>query len=305
MKQENATEYYAHPNYANYATSHIYDHGEEGRVQVIQFPDFETLMEFGENGAVNPESKDEKDWRYGEYKTPELTRQALITGTPIQSHMRMYDKAKQRISSFNIEDAQTSAVKQVRRRAFGEQGDELDIDRYMSGDVQCWQSKPAARKRTSIKVFLNLSVSQSMGAKTMMQNTALFASVLSLVEAQGMSSEILLGTIQRRIGGGYVNQYIAYFTEKQSFQYLDESKLLSRGAPGLYRWYFFNVIKNMQKGGPGFGYGAPSRGDDPLVNAEMVRLGVDLLVNGSNLQENANFFLKKISEIQYGNEQVL
>jgi hypothetical protein len=196
------------------------------------------------------------EWTYGkEFKSLDQTRDALLIGKSYPKALEEFEKNYNRILlSENIETLMTTASAMKRRRVFKEEGAELCIDRVLVGDNNHWQSMTKGKKTNIIKIGMNIGLNAGYKETTFVKIASLTAVVIEALTKAGFATEVVaISEIDRpteELSKGVMTSVI-----KSAEEPLDIYRILSSGAPGLFRDLGFSVICNVYKGQPSGGLG--------------------------------------------------
>lgn len=233
------------------------------------------------------------EFRFGDYKDLNKTKKALMSGIVPDKVLSMYEKVKEAIEGEFPEllELQMLAVKSRRKRKFSEEGDELDIDRYMSGDIECWQSMESIKDKKTIRLFYNMSLSARNEALKFIENICLCIVFMELIKTLGIVVEFYCGSIAKEVSSSS-NKTVVLSMVKPADEEIDCQQLLALGAPGLYRYFNFNLWKNLLPGKIDKGLGYPSYELPQWLNDEFQ---FDILVHAAESKTKlAKAFIDKV-----------
>jgi hypothetical protein len=234
---------------------------DKNRNRVVIFNSGDDLVQhfeqnfFGEkptwtpNGTRIATKKDEKDeWRFGnDYKNYENTKKALSDGSILGNYLSTIEEAKQNLLERfpELSELNEIAISKRRRRKFTEDGDELDIDRYMSGDPAMFASMPRQQvRKRSARIYIDICVSGGNDAIEVTRNVAAALAMCDIVENAGISTEIVIGATSK--GAAYDTNYFAVAAiAKQSDEPLDIARMISFCLPGMFRQFIFGAWANV------------------------------------------------------------
>lgn len=268
---------------------------------------FDTVADMTEACKVNVgngtwkigNSAGDDKWTFGsDYPTLKETNGALDTGTVKQAYIDAVDKTKYDLLQKHPEllELERSAHMKKRKRKFSESGDELDIDRYMGGEVDMWQSNPRREVKQSIKVMLNIAASSGKNFETFRKNMVLFVAMLDVLNTAGISTEVWVGALGVDTVTNTKESWVCAMA-KGSQEPLDISRLLSFGLSGFFRYHTFRIWENVLGGGgvTNWSYGSVMAGACRQDAKDF--LNFDMVINGTNFEENAYIILKDLKEI--------
>jgi len=183
-------------------------------------------------------------WAYGEdYKTLENTLEALENGQILDKYIDKVGEAKSELFKHcpQLENLQTVAMSKRRRRKYAEEGAELDIDRYMCADPAMWVSCPPSEiRKRSARIYIDVWGTCGTTFQTFINSIVFAAAMADIIEAAGITLEIVVGTTATNFWEGKGACTIA-FPVKQANEPMDISKLLTFGISGFLRGLCFDT----------------------------------------------------------------
>jgi hypothetical protein len=137
-----------------------------------------------------------------------------------------------------------------RRRVFELDGGELDIDRYMGQQDECWVRVTRGLQRPVVRICVQLSASSGNDESSFAGVAALGTCCALLAEQAGCSLEILITMLLTTIENNGVRETGSVYCVKQADEPFNQLALLACGTPALFRYYQrgidINVLKNGQ-----------------------------------------------------------
>lgn len=189
-------------------------------------------------------------WAFGTDKEiqncVDLNRQ-LALGTGSTWANGIYDAEVKRLRDEfpALQELKEVGVTNKRRRVWREEGDELDIDRYMNGDVEQWTSvRRAAGVKKTCTIVYESGTSCGTDPNSFVKSMATLAAISDIVEASGISSEIIVAFTSHQYGYDEGDKTIAVKVKNFEEQ-LDVQRLLSMSSAGFFRCHLFGIIENM------------------------------------------------------------
>ena len=211
---------------------------------------------------------EKKQWAHGSLKNVKNTERCLLLGEPPQ---HVIDKAKAFQEALMASDAYRTASERAqstkRRRVFELDGGELDIDRYMGQQDECWVRVTRGLQRPVLRLAVNVSASSGNDESTFAGVAALGTCCALLAEQSGCSLEIMCAMTSHQTKAGCYETAMV-FPVKQAEEPFHQDSLLSLGVPGLFRWYGFNIVDNAMTGETHYGQGFP-RGATPALRTHL------------------------------------
>ena len=207
-------------------------------------------------------------WAHGSLKNVEKTEKCLLLSEP-PAHV--IEKAKAFQDALMASDAYRTASERAkstkRRRVFELDGGELDIDRYMGQQDECWVRVTRGLQRPVLRLAVNVSASCGNDEGTFAGVAALGTCCALLAEQAGCSLEILCAMTSHETKEG-CHETAMVFPVKHAEEPFHQNSLLSLGVPGLFRWYGFNIVDNAMTGTTHWGQGY-ARGATPALRAHL------------------------------------
>ena len=175
-----------------------------------------------------------------------------------------------------VSDLITRAPSTKRRRVRRETGDELDIDRMMVNDPQCWESRVRGASKRLVRLGLGAVFSASEGDKRFLTAAGYATAAADVLERLGYSVEIkAVAQIVLPNIGGKLGLFSVIM--KNSQQRLDEYATMVAGLPGFSRDHLGGCFEHLL-GHTNF------EGHIPKLTSEMKEaLGVDYVIGHSRI----------------------
>lgn len=221
----------------------------------------------------NASSGQGDDWAFGSFKDADRTRTAAQLGLGSESVINKIREIKKQIE-YN-KDLQILSHKKEsykRKRVYGLDGDELDIDRLLCGDPEHWQSTTKGKKDNTVTLGINMAQNGGADEDDFARIAATCICACDLLTTMGYSVQItgFISCLNAVIGLGLTS---CVFTLKDSMSPIDEARLSIIGAPGLYRAYGFLAWNCAFGHSDKFYYGSRNRTPKELKD----KLGVDYM----------------------------
>jgi len=241
--------------FVSYATSQIIALNEGELWQCVDFENMSKLVECIEknvkSGVYSLRHIDKKSWQFGTKYFPNLekTRFSLINGIAPDSLTELAEKEKEKLLEQFPElwDLQKFAFKKRRRRTFAEEGGELNIDRFMSGEPEMWQKTKTKIDKKTIRVAFNGAMLMDATEDNFVKNMITVAAMIDVFTGFGLSVEFIYTALSRGVTTkthGVATSAIV----KGADEPLDLSRLLSCCSPGLFRYFIFAARENIAEG---------------------------------------------------------
>jgi hypothetical protein len=222
------------------------------------------------------------EWLYGEYKTWGRTRHALETE---QKYLERVDETKHELFRRfpELQNLQHDGVAKRRRRRYAEDGDELDIDRYMSNDVNMWASMPPQDVQKKVaRVYVNVWGSVGTQFNTFIDNVVIAVALIDIMESAGIAVEVLFGNTADNIFRNVYSDSTICWVAKHAGDKVDISKMITYGLSGLLRAVMFDNYEALGILGGSTG-GKGTLISKPLEDCQTVKdLNADIVIKGDD-----------------------
>lgn len=247
----------------------------------------------GKNGSGD------QAWIFGtDFPNLNLTYDALMKGTIPPKIIAQIDTVKVSLYEKHPElfELERSASKLKRKRVFEEGGDELDIDRYMSGETEMWTKMTRRPKKQCMKIMINSCLHCGHSSDKFLKGMIMVTAFLDILDKSGIASEVWYAPISDGSSNG-VNLAGVFARIKGSEEVLDVCKMLSSGASGLFRYYTFKVWTNMLVGVPSWGLGRMIEDKSELKLVKEMN-GFDVMINANDTEsETFNIISSTLKEL--------
>lgn len=238
-------------------------------------------------------------WRFGtDFPDVETSERALLSGTGAPGGFEKVEQMKLDLFTKHPElyELERLAYKVKRKRTFSEDGGDLNIDRYMSGDIAMWENMSRRPQKTAIKIMINGTVSGDVSPETFLRGMIQLVAFLDILNAAGISSEVWYVPVGDKTNK--ITQRVALFAKiKGANEPLDIQKMLSIGLPALFRYYTFRIWCNIPAGEPISGFGRVL--DNPAeVNWIKERYDFDVVLSANESEHSAyTILINKVKEL--------
>lgn len=185
-------------------------------------------------------SRTNPDWAYGSARSSAQTQEQLRKGQPSEAAYQRYSEIRGALAT-DIADLSMRAVSGARRRCYGDDGDEVDIDRFVTGDPACFTSRRPGAKRRLVRLGFEICNAAVVSEDAFVETVSAACAAVDLLEKLGYAVEVhcVASTSADDHEGADVLAVSAIV--KHSFQPLDPGELLVCSLPGLLRDYVFSV----------------------------------------------------------------
>ena len=269
---------------------------EDGRtLGITKFDSYAEFVEFCNSLPKELRNEDNDDnWIFGtQFPNKTLTEQTLINGCTSQS---MLDKAE-RLSISLKERVQPSgdvAISVKRQRKFVCDDGEVNIDRYLGGNTEIYETTFRQGKQKSIRLAINIGLSSGNNETQFQELCASLIAVSEILDRMGFATHVLaidsvhsphLKTVYHE-GGSEV-------TLKAPNEQFDIERLCTAGLPGALRWFGFRYTEWVGK--PTSGYGFCKTTTEEFKKF----LNLDLLIERkwSSFEQQVDYISKELTRI--------
>jgi len=229
------------------------------RYDTLQFESLRHMQDsIEENGWKHSKTKDrfEDEWTYGNhFDNHDTHMKALRQGKTTPSLVTHYKKIrsvlerKLRVSKFT---GQGMSCK--RKRRFVDDGDEVDIDRFLANSDTPWVVTKRNKKARNIKIAINFGLSNGNNESSFAKLVSAGAYLSDVLTKIGYAVEVWGADATGYRGSLLLDEVCTAIKFKDSGQRLDVQRILSIGLPGLFRNLIFGILENKWKSDSTMGY---------------------------------------------------
>lgn len=202
------------------------------------------------SGLFQKERTRDESWIFGNtFKNMETSRKCLIEGSVPEVLLDRVEELKQELFASHPEllDFEKRARKMKRKKSFSEDGGELNIDRYMSGEPEYWQRSIKQPKKHVVKIFINYAVGADTDTEVFTKNVIAAVVIVDILRLANVNSEVWIGALGRKQKHG-LHLTGVFCKLKSANDPVDFSRLLSCSAPALFRYWTFSAWLNLLAG---------------------------------------------------------
>jgi len=241
---------------------------------------------------------DEPLWTYGSYRTRAKTHEVATRGDVSNKIVDLVRELRTEIEFESPELFSGRGKSMKRKRRYRDDGDELDIDRVMSGVPEYWIKTERGVQQKAITLGLNASMSHKNGEKEFAQLTAMAIVLSDVLTTRGVATRIMYcSSGWNELRGLSTHETSVNFTLKDFEEPLDQRRIGLIYAQGIFRDSIFALFRR------GF-YGhtnAMGFGNSMATSEEMMEfMGIDYIVEnswgGGSMSEYAQNFVTQIME---------
>ena len=251
---------------------------------------FRTNMKMaGGDGSWSNEDQIERSkndsWTYGtDFPSLIATDKALLDGDADKFLDRVAARRQELYDTIpRLQELSEIATTKRRRVSFVEEGDEVDIDRYMTNeDFQFIDTPKQDMKSNVARLYFNFGVSGSTSTDRLTKNVITMIAMCDILTMAGVSVEIIAGAVSKNTTD-YVNSMNVCVMAKSANETLDVSRLLTFAIPGFYRYYMFGCWSNIRNTEETVSYGLGQCVNSLDELKQLVRyFEPDICINGAN-----------------------
>ena len=242
--------------------------------------------------------KDNDDWTFGKAQESDnstKTDKLIEDGKTTSGVRRIIRKTIKDIRLSGIDKMLNERFESVKRkRVWGEDGAELDMDRIMTGDPDYWIKYKRNGKKRVVKIGINVSMSHKNGSSVFAKNVALAYITAETLESLGYGVQIVAVNSSFYTRGGNhgvrgQDETATTFPLKRTEELVDIERVGSIGLTSMLRYYGFITDAFIHRQSNGVCY---------TMSDEMKGfLNIDILVSTSWSTGDASQQARKISRV--------
>ena len=236
-----------------------------------------------------------RKWAYGSsFPSKGEHRKALLIGKATERCINTFKKMKASIDQgLNVSQFYRKGLSCKRNRRFMDEGDEIDIDRFLGNADNVWTSYKRDKKAKNIKIALNFGLACTNSEENFAELVAVLSTVSDLLTQLGYATEVLGCNARRYSGRRNYYQTCSSIKFKRSGERLDIQRLLSMGLQGLLRDLEFGVGEMLEYDG--------SQGQQTLMAPELREmLNINYVIEQKGIktdQQKMDFFEGVIKDL--------
>lgn len=240
-------------------------------------------------------------WTFGtDYPNLQECKKAVKYGVTKDNIINTIDKKKFDLMQKypELAELERHAATKKRRKVFREFGEELSIDRVMTGDPECWQQSNKIDIKKSVRLMINIGMNYGVEADKFMANMIAFAAICDIFQTAGISVEIIVGAFSKHDHSSPIFNFHSIIIKlKDAGQPLDFSTLLSCGIPGFFRYYCFYLISNVVPEMHDAGLGSAVHQYSEEVRWVKETMDIDIIVNPNDFDNNQSIIFNQVQKI--------
>lgn len=195
---------------------------------------------------VDSTARDGDRWRLGKhFLTIKDAQRACALGMVPDVYWDTYRDMRDKLSPLieELADAQPTTKRARKRKDFG---DEVDVDRWLSGDPICWEIRERGAEKQVIRLGIQHNFASDAGEDTFLRISALGTAASELLERLCYGVEIYAVSYAKAFCGTF---FVHSVRLKGSHEPLDPQNVLVSGIPALSRVFRFGVSELWGIGG--------------------------------------------------------
>lgn len=249
------------------------------------FRDFGTFANLMAQNAPCRTIKGDEDWAFGkDWPDEDTTREGILAGRAPASVERAYDTARQSIAA-TMDASDTQGITRRRVHRFADDGDGVNIDRYLSGRADCWDSTTATKTARIVRIGFNICLSATNDPADFARLAANCAAACDWLTVRGFGVEVVgIAANPAKTTHRNYDNWVYRWTIKGPTDPLDVSSIMAFGAPGALRRF---VLDQAEEDMPGMKWNAPA--DYSWNTDRRAACGVDYVISrqwtGANCQD--------------------
>ena len=194
------------------------------------------------------------NWTYGTtYPDRVSTMEGLLSSNVEDTMWKAIDQLRDSLlKDKDIQRLMELAPTIKKTRKFGTSGDELCIDRVLSGDPNHWQYTTKGKQSNVVRIALNISMSAANDPSSFLKIAAIASVAADLVSKAGAALEFVMvaisGSVYRSDDNPYEqgkfnhNSASGYMTTiKKADEPFELTRIACLGIAGLFRHYIFSL----------------------------------------------------------------
>lgn len=231
------------------------------------------------------------NWMYGAHKTYDATLTALQRGEVCPQYLKFIGDLQSKLTENpEIEQLMLTAKTFKRKRVYADQGDELDINRLMSGEVEHWEKSTKGKKNTLIRLAFNIDGTGSKTEEDFMIMASTAAVISNILSIAGFAVQLTFCHTSNGVSTQTKYNAISVCV-KQAHEQIDMERICSVGCTGFFRGWIFQVYANVLDGTPYGHMGSSSNFPDGGEE----QLGFDYIIDHRVHGQKANIIeIKKL-----------
>ena len=267
------------------------------RYETLQFQSLRDMQDtIKKNGWEHSKTEDRynQEWTYGtHFKSHDTHMKALRHGRTTPSLVTHYKKIRSALErKLRVSKFTGQGVSCKRKRRFVDDGDEVDIDRFLANSDTPWVVTKRNKRARNIKIAINFGLSNGNNENSFAKLISTGAYLSDILTKIGYAVEVW-GVISIGYNGTLpLDEVCAAIRFKDSGQRLDIQRVLSMGLTGLFRNLMFGILEKKWKFHESLGY------QIQMCKEVKKELGFNYVIEQeivSNEKKMLDFFEKAIS----------
>jgi hypothetical protein len=267
-------------------------------LHALEFDSGYDLCQFLQNGdgkeslaGTREEYRGQRKWAFGSLESEKATLEQISQGkVSSKRYQSELTKIKKELNVECAEQFSGEAKSAKRRRRIRDVGDEVDIDRWMSGVPEHWSRMERGAKRRKVRFGINVALSHGNAEKNFLKVVALGALTAEALERRGHAVEVYACAVAERIFRNSHQGASLIFPVKRAQERFDLQRIGSLHAPGLLRFISFACMDYVASINEDIGTVDDGKGNCvPVEEDTMKFLGLDYMVELKHTEDAQEF----------------
>ena len=231
-------------------------------------------------------------WRWGEQYVHDIkkSKEMIRSGDISTNHFNKMNKLLAAVKRTPEYNRIAKASQKTRKRMYGEEGDELDIERLMCGDPEHWSKITKSGERPLYKICINGSANAGREGDYFFKIAAAAFILTTFKQQENKAVEIDL--LFKAANSTHDLDYSYNFINlKNANESIDIKKICIPVIQSILRVYDFAVTCNISKGTPSSGLGQPRKYENELENYQY-----DLIINADDFESDEESIIKYVRD---------
>lgn len=211
--------------------------------------------------------------------TVEDARRGVSIGKVPDALFEEYERFEGKLGS-TVSDFESTAKSTRRKRVYRDVGDDLNIDRFLTGDIDCWETRERGAEQLLVRIGIQFGFAAVTDAEVFARVASIGVAAATLLVRLGYAVEVHgYNAVQNRLPGVSDQTYTVMSVPfKQSDTPIDKHQILSLGLPTTLRIGGFAAANELW--GMGFESHDDMGGVGMGTDNEEVRDQMDKLLGG-------------------------
>lgn len=239
------------------------------------FRDFGTFANLIAQNAPCRIVSGSEGWAFGkDWPNEQATKEGILSGRAPASVEAAYQTALESIAA-TMDASNTLGFTRRRVHRFAEDGDSVNIDRYLNGRADCWDSTSATKTARIVRIGFNICLSASNEPADFARLAANCAAACDWLTVRGFGVEVVgIAANPAKKAHRKYDHWVYRWTIKSPTDPLDIAAIMAFGAPGALRRF---VLDQAESDLPDMKWNAPAQYE--WNNERRATCGVDYVIS--------------------------